>query len=124
MPAGMSKPDPPSLNLLDTQNCAGISIISSYFPPGRAKGKAFAILGAGQPLGFIIGMILGGILTESSASWRTIFWLQSGLAALLCVVGWFALPPDDSSHRYSQGLDWIGALLSMSGLGLLVYDLA
>lgn len=102
----------------------GISIISSHFPPGRSKGKAFAILGAGQPIGFIIGMILGGVLSESKASWRTIFWLQAGLAMLLCVVGWFALPADDSSHRYTQGLDWVGAVLSTAGLGLLVCDLA
>ena len=38
---------------------AGISIISSYFPPGKSKNTAFAVLGAGQPIGYIIGMILG-----------------------------------------------------------------
>ncbi len=69
-------------------------------------------------------MILGGILTESSASWRTIFWLQAGLSALLCVVGWFALPADDNTYRYTEGLDWVGALLSTAGLGMLVCDLA
>lgn len=37
----------------------GISIISSYFPPGKAKNQAFALLGAGQPIGYMIGMILG-----------------------------------------------------------------
>ena len=35
-------------------------MISSYFPPGKAKNRAFSILGAGQPIGYIIGMILGG----------------------------------------------------------------
>ncbi|KAI0684208.1 major facilitator superfamily domain-containing protein [Cytidiella melzeri] len=103
---------------------AGISILSSHFPPGPAKGRAFAVLGAGQPIGYIVGLILGGILSDTSASWRTIFWLQAGLAALLCVVGWFALPTDDNSRRYTQGLDWVGAILSTSGLALLVYDLA
>lgn len=102
----------------------GMSIISSHFPPGPAKGKAFAILGAGQPIGFIIGMILGGILSESSASWRTIFWLQAGLGSLLCVLGWFVLLMDEHSNRYTQGLDWVGAVLSTAGLGLLVCDLA
>ncbi|KIP11896.1 hypothetical protein PHLGIDRAFT_124551 [Phlebiopsis gigantea 11061_1 CR5-6] len=103
---------------------AGISIISSYFPPGRPKNTAFAVLGAGQPIGYIIGMILGGILSESSASWRTIFWLQAGLGGVLCVMGWFVLPEDEMSHRYNMGLDWVGALLSTTGLGLLVCDLA
>ncbi len=127
--------------------CIGISIISSHFPAGRAKNKAFAVLGAGQPVGFIIGMILGtlslptrvwsirradihrhisigGILSESSASWRTIFWLQAGLAFILCIGGWYVLPADDVSQRYDMGLDWIGAILSTAGLGLLVCDLA
>ena len=38
---------------------SGVSIISSYFPPGKWKNAAFAILGSGQPIGFIIGMIIG-----------------------------------------------------------------
>jgi len=101
---------------------SGISILSSHFPPGKAKNRAFSILGAGQAIGFIIGMILGGILAES-ASWRAIFWLQAGLGCLLCVVGWFVIPNDDPSRRYHKGLDVIGAVLSTAGLGLLVYDL-
>ena len=40
----------------------GVSIIATYFPPGKAKNRAFSILGAGQPLGYIIGMILGVFL--------------------------------------------------------------
>ncbi|KAI0694544.1 hypothetical protein BC835DRAFT_1306285 [Cytidiella melzeri] len=92
---------------------------------GPANGRVFAVLGAGQPNGYyIFGLILGGILCDTSTSGRTIFWLQAGLAVLLCVVGSFALPSDNKSRRYSQGLDWVGAILSTSGLALLVYDLA
>ena len=60
----------------------------------------------------------------SSASWRTIFWLQAGLGGVLCVMGWFVLPEDEMSQRYNMGLDWVGAVLSTAGLGLLVCDLA
>jgi MFS family permease len=88
------------------------------------RGRAFAVLGAGQPIGYIVGLIIGGILSDSSASWRTIFWLQAGLAAALGVLGWFVLPYDSTNRRYSEGLDWVGAILSTSGLALLVYDLA
>ena len=72
----------------------------------------------------IISYLAGGILSQSSASWRTIFWLQAGLGCILCVLGWFVLPEDDMSSRYNMGLDWIGAVLSAAGLGLLVCDLA
>ncbi|OCH84235.1 major facilitator superfamily MFS-1 [Obba rivulosa] len=103
---------------------AGISIISVHFPPGRAKNTAFAVLGAGQPIGFIVGMILGGLLSQSPGSWRSIFWLQAGLGCALVIVGWFVLPNEETARRYSKGLDWIGALLSTAGFGLLTYDLA
>lgn len=66
----------------------------------------------------------GGVLSDSSASWRTIFWLQAGLSSLLVVTGWLVLPRDETSMRYNKGLDWVGAVLSTAGLGLLVYDLA
>ncbi|CAL1708737.1 unnamed protein product [Somion occarium] len=102
---------------------ASISIISSYFPPGKTRNQAFAILGAGQPIGFIVGMILGGLLSQSGASWRAIFALQAGLGCLLCVVGWIVLPTGDISRRYDKGLDIVGAVLSTAGLALLVYDL-
>ncbi|TCD68852.1 hypothetical protein EIP91_009566 [Steccherinum ochraceum] len=102
---------------------AGIAMISSYFPPGKAKNRAFSILGAGQPIGYIVGLILGGILAQSSISWRAIYGLQAGLGLVLCVMGWIVLPADQAEKRYNKGLDWIGAILSTGGLGLLVYDL-
>lgn len=68
-------------------------------------------------------VLIGGILTDSGASWRAIYWLQAGLGCLLCGLGWYVLPEDEVSKRYDKGLDIIGAILSTCGLGLLVYDL-
>jgi len=42
---------------------AGAGILGATFPPGRTKNMAFAALGAGQPLGFIIGLVSGGLLS-------------------------------------------------------------
>ena len=72
----------------------------------------------------IIERFAGGIFSQSSASWRTVFWMQAGLSGTLCVVGWIVLPRDDRSRRYEMGLDWVGAVLSTAGIGLLVCDLA
>lgn len=107
-----------------THAFAGISILSAHFAPGESKNAAFAIVGAGQPIGYIAGLIIGGVLSQSSASWRTIFYLQAGLGCLFCITGWFVIPPDDRSRRYDLGLDLVGAFLSTAGLGLLVCDLA
>jgi MFS family permease len=38
-----------------------VGIISGTFPPGPSRTFAFASLGAGQPLGYAIGLVLGGM---------------------------------------------------------------
>ncbi|KAJ7248864.1 major facilitator superfamily [Mycena haematopus] len=104
---------------------AGIGILASHFPPGPRRNTAFGILGAGQPLGYILGLFLGGIFSESRATWRAIFYVQAGLGATFVVLGFFQLdkqPADDK--LYAKGLDWGGALLSTAALGLLTYSLA
>ena len=47
---------------------AGVGVLGAYFEAGEAKNRAFASLGAGQPLGFICGLVIG----ESSLSLRNL----------------------------------------------------
>ncbi|KAJ6544040.1 major facilitator superfamily domain-containing protein [Mycena capillaripes] len=103
---------------------SGLGLFSAFFPPGPKRNKAYGVLGAGQPLGFILGLILGGILTQSRATWRAVFYIQSGLGFLFVVLGFVFLVKQPSTQRYTKGLDWGGALLSAAGIGLLTYSLA
>ncbi|KAF5367005.1 hypothetical protein D9758_003849 [Tetrapyrgos nigripes] len=104
---------------------AGISLFSKYFPPGPARNRAFGSLGAGQPIGFILGLILGGILVQSKATWRSVFYIQTALACLLVALGLVVLDKDPTNTRYyTKGLDWGGAALSTIGVALLTYSLA
>lgn len=82
------------------------------------------MLGAGQPIGFILGLVLGGILTQSRATWRGIFYFQAGLGVLFTALGWLALGEEKAEKKYTKGLDWGGALLSTAGVALLTYSLA
>ncbi|KAF8173584.1 major facilitator superfamily domain-containing protein [Mycena galopus ATCC 62051] len=104
---------------------AAIGIIASHFPPGPQRNTAFGVLGAGQPLGYILGLVLGGLFSESRATWRAIFYVQAGLAAFFVILGFFTLDkqPTDSP-LYVKGLDLGGALLSCLSLGLLTFSLA
>lgn len=102
---------------------AGIGIFSNYFPPGPKRNQAFGVLGAGQPVGFIMGLVLGGILTQSRVTWRAIFFIQAGLGFFFVVLGWIVLAKD-STPLYTKGLDWGGAVLSTAGFGLMAYSLA
>ncbi|KZP16508.1 MFS general substrate transporter [Athelia psychrophila] len=103
---------------------AAFGIFSSYFPPGPKRNAAYGALGAGQPVGYIMGLVLGGILAESRATWRTIFYFQAGLGFFFVAIGWIVLEKDQTNPLYTKGLDWGGVLLSMAGFGLLTYSLA
>ncbi|KAF7349750.1 MFS general substrate transporter [Mycena sanguinolenta] len=104
---------------------AAIGVLASRFPPGSRRNTAFSILGAAQPLGYMLGLILGGLFSQSHATWRAIFYVQAGLGALFVVLGFFQLEKQPTGSKfYAKGLDWGGALLSTAGLGLLTYALA
>ncbi|KAG1824941.1 major facilitator superfamily domain-containing protein [Suillus subaureus] len=81
---------------------AAIGLCSSYFPPGANRSKAFSALGVGSPVGFVLGIIAsefcvatfpidnsfnfaGGLLTESRATWRSLFCIQAARS----LDGWF-----------------------------------
>ncbi|KAJ7185431.1 major facilitator superfamily-domain-containing protein [Mycena filopes] len=109
---------------------AGVSILMSHFPPGPRQNNAFGVLGAGQPLGFILGLLIyylkGGLFCQSRATWRGIFYCQAGMGVLFVCLGYLCLEtePVGSIRRYAKGLDWGGAFLSTAGIGLLTYALA
>jgi MFS family permease len=74
-------------------------------------------LGAGQPLGVIAGLIVGGIICQTSGSWRSIYWIQAGLSFLFAAMGWWSIPKndimaDDSLAKRVARIDWTGAVLS------------
>ena len=56
----------------------GIGIFSNHFEPGPSRNRAIAALGAGQAIGYIVGLI-GGEFRSLVPSWipRTDpFWLK------------------------------------------------
>ncbi|KAJ6615199.1 major facilitator superfamily domain-containing protein [Mycena sp. CBHHK59/15] len=105
---------------------AGIGIFVGHFPPGARRSNAFGVLGAGQPIGYILGLVLSGVISQSRVSWRGIFYVQAGLGLLLALLGLFILEKESpsSAKRYDKGLDLGGALLSTAGIGILTYSLA
>ncbi|KAJ7682956.1 major facilitator superfamily domain-containing protein [Mycena rosella] len=103
---------------------SGLGLLAASFAPGPKRNKAYGVMGAGQPLGFILGLILGGLLTQSHATWRAVFYMQSGLGVFFVVLGFVFLVKQPTPRLYTKGLDWGGALLSAAGIGLLTYSLA
>lgn len=96
-----------------------LAVIGSVFPP-EERGKAFGTwAGAGALFG-MIGPLVGGWLADA-ADWRFIFWINVPLALLTAVVTLRAVP--ESRDADARGLDWLGALLAVTGLAALTWAL-
>lgn len=90
-----------------------LAVIGSAFPP-EERGKAFGTwAGAGALFG-MIGPLVGGWLADA-ADWRLIFWINVPLALLTAVITLWVVP--ESRDPDARGLDWVGALLAITGLG-------
>ncbi|SAM85852.1 related to Cephamycin export protein cmcT [Ustilago bromivora] len=68
---------------------AGVGILGSSIPEGPIKNRSFALIGAAQPVGFILGLVLGGLL---AARWRIIFWILGAFAIACGVCAYVSLP--------------------------------
>lgn len=97
---------------------AALAIITSAFH-GSRRAKALAAWGAVGGAGAAVGVLAGGVLTEF-ADWRTIFYVNLPVAALLLVAALKIVPPDPNGPRWS-GLDLPGAALATASLGAIVY---
>jgi EmrB/QacA subfamily drug resistance transporter len=96
-----------------------LALIGATFPRDE-RGAAFgAWAGAGALFG-MVGPLVGGWLADH-ADWRAIFWINVPLAAITVVVALRAVP--ESRDESARGLDWLGAVLAVGGLGALIWGL-
>ena len=111
---------------------ASIGILGACYASGTRKNKVFACYSASNPLGFVVGLIAGGIATQL-ISWRAAFWFQTILYAVGIVVVFFFVPvTEDQKNLNPDGLsvwnrlfkiDWVGAALIIVGLILITFAL-
>ena len=109
----------PSNKLL--QCATGISVISHTFPPGKDRNFGLAIYVSCGPIGTVLGVILGALLTASAAGWRSMFWLNFILAGIACVLGFLLIP--NFGRGTTRGFDYYGVATFMAGTCLLIYGL-
>ena len=106
------------------------SLVTKTFAAGRRRNVAFGCLGLSQPFGFSVGLVLGGVLTES-LGWRSAWYGSAFSYALIFVAGLYALPADAPVSRQSltfeklhRDLDCVGAMIATAGLAMCSYALA
>ncbi|KAL1959162.1 hypothetical protein VTO42DRAFT_2667 [Malbranchea cinnamomea] len=108
---------------------SSVSLITQLLPQGRGRNLAFSCLGLSQPLGFSLGLVVGGILIDT-VGWRAGWYLCGGITLFFAAVGVWALPTSearqyaDVMHNFRTKVDWVGAGLASAFMALLCYLLA
>jgi EmrB/QacA subfamily drug resistance transporter len=95
-----------------------LSLITTTFPAGPPRNRAFAVYAAMSGAGAAIGLILGGALTE--VSWRLTLLINLPIGLLIAYLAPRVL---GESERQRGEFDLMGAVLATAGLVSLVYGL-
>lgn len=117
---------------------SAVSIITRSFV-GKRRDFAFAAMGGGQPIGFAVGLALGGVLTDS-IGWRWGFYMAAIIDGAIFAVALWGLPrgidaPPDSQgaadftwgqkfEQLKHDIDWVGAIIASISLASLSYVFA
>ncbi|MFF0116636.1 MFS transporter [Streptomyces prasinus] len=95
-----------------------LSLLASTFPAGPARNKALGVYGAMGGLGSVVGLLLGGALTEF-LSWRWVMYINIPIA-IAVLIGTGVLK---EGERDRGKVDVPGALTATFGFGSLVYGI-
>lgn len=93
-----------------------------YDKPSKRKNAAFACFSAGNPLGFVLGMICSGIATQVFG-WRASFWWLALVYVIFAVIAFFIVP-NDTRDKTKLGwsvwkkFDILGVVLTVAGTGM------
>ncbi|KAF6803585.1 integral membrane protein [Colletotrichum musicola] len=107
---------------------SAVSIITHAFPSGRRRNIAFASMGGGQPIGFSIGLSVGGVFTDT-IGWRWGFHIAAIANTVIFLVALRWLPglgrrEPVTWKRFATEVDWIGAFLASGFLAMISYVLS
>ncbi|KAE8150551.1 major facilitator superfamily domain-containing protein [Aspergillus avenaceus] len=106
---------------------SAVSLMTRIFPPGKRRNIGFASMGMGQPLGYSVGLILGGVFVDS-IGWRYGYYISAIINALLSCLAFWGLPQEKPNieplRKGITRIDWVGAPLISVSLALLSFVLA
>ncbi len=99
----------------------GMSLLTTTFPEGPRRDKALGISGTLMSLGFTVGMVAGGVLTDT-LGWRSTMGLLTVFALIVLPLAPGLLPESRTPDR--PRLDIPGAVTVTGGLLALIYALS
>jgi MFS family permease len=97
-----------------------IGTLFATYPEGRRRNKAAGALGAGNPIGFILGSISSGVATKIYG-WRSSFQVVAIFFFIMTLLAFWTMPnnPRSGNLKVEAGrFDWLGTSLVVLGLSL------
>ncbi|KAJ3005857.1 hypothetical protein HKX48_000427 [Thoreauomyces humboldtii] len=86
----------------------------------RERAIAYSMFGASNPIGFVGGIFLGGVFTQT-IGWRWIFRICAIASFVVLGVAAWAVQADDVHPDINKEVDYVGAVLVTAGIILLTY---
>ncbi|MFC3448584.1 MFS transporter [Amycolatopsis speibonae] len=99
---------------------AALALITMAFTDGKERGKAFAFWGITAGVGGLLGVILGGVLTDL-VSWRLVFLINVPFALIVAVFTPYLVA--ESRDEKANRPDLPGSIAGTAGIALLIYGL-
>lgn len=95
---------------------------ATYEKPSKRKNLAFACFSAGNPLGFVGGMIISGVAAHLY-NWRASFWALAVVYAIFTILTVWTVPTDGFTRtplsvQALKQLDLLGMILIVVGFAL------
>jgi EmrB/QacA subfamily drug resistance transporter len=100
---------------------ATLALVNTTFAEGRERNRAVAVWGAAGAAGLVVGVLLGGVLTQTFG-WEAVFFVNVPLVALALLLA-LSLIPADRDREPGRTLDLPAALSATLGVTLLVFAL-
>jgi len=98
-----------------------LALVNTTFAEGRERNRALAVWGGTGAAGLVVGVLLGGVLTEG-LGWEAVFFVNVPLASLAALTA-LAVIPADRRPDVTRRFDLPGALSATTGVTLLVFAL-
>jgi EmrB/QacA subfamily drug resistance transporter len=98
-----------------------LALVNTTFREGAERNRAVAVWGGAGAAGLVIGVLLGGVLTQA-VGWEAVFFVNIPLATGAIALA-FALIPADPARDAQRRFDLPGALGATLGISMLVFAL-
>src|SRR4051794_15633205 len=98
-----------------------LGVIVTMFPEPREQARAIGVYGFVASAGGSIGLLVGGVLTDS-INWHWIFFVNVPVGIVTAILA-LRLLPHDKGMGFGEGADVLGAVLITGALMLLVYTI-